>query len=400
MKPIIKALLPIAVALLSACASTPEENEPAELTDFVIERKLDRLWAANIGQGQGKGLYQLRPVVEGDTLYIASADGLLQARDALSGKLRWQRKLAVTISGGVGVDDERLYLGTTEGLVLALDQQGAELWRAEVSGEVLAPPVSNEDIVVAQSYDGQLIAFDAATGEKRWTYSASVPRLTLRGTSTPILEGQFVFAGLANGRMVALDQKSGELRWEQRVSVAKGSTEIERLSDVDGSLLYDSGVLYAAGYQGKLIAVDIRSGRRLWERDLSSHAGPVEGYGNVYAVDAEGSIHAFEKNGQGVIWAQTILARRKLIEPAILSGSLVTGDFEGYLHFVSQVDGHLVSRVRVDESGLRAPMLVIEDRLYVYSNAGRLVAYSFDRDGSGSGSGSAKRRPYGPKQAR
>ncbi|HCS26513.1 MAG TPA: outer membrane protein assembly factor BamB [Spongiibacteraceae bacterium] len=391
----LKALLPLSVLLITACAGTPEENEPAELTDFVIERELDRLWATTVGEGQGKGLYQLRPVVEGDTLYVVSADGVLQAHDALSGKQRWKRKLELTISGGVGIDDERLFLGTTEGLVLALDQEGAELWRAKVNGEVLAPPVSNDDIVVVQTYDGQLVAFDAGNGEKRWTYTASVPRLTLRGTSTPVLDGQFVFAGLANGRIVALDEKTGELRWEQRVSVAKGSTEIERLSDVDGSLLLDSGVIYAAGYQGKLIAVEARSGRRMWERDLSSHTGPVEGYGNVYVADAEGSIHAFEKNGQGVIWTQTILSRRKLTEPAILSGSLVVGDFEGYLHFVSQVDGHLVSRVQVDDSGMRAPMLVNEDRLYAFSNAGTLVAYSFDRSGS-----TSSKRSFGPRQLR
>lgn len=395
MKGFLKSLLPLSAALLAACAGTPEDNAPAELTDFVIERKVDRLWTATVGDGQGKGLYQLRPVVEGDTLYIASADGVLQARDALSGKVRWERDLELTISGGVGVDDERLFLGTTEGVVLALDQTGEELWRAQVNGEVLAPPVSNDEIVVAQTYDGQLVGFDVVSGEKRWAYSASVPRLTLRGTSTPVLDGQFVFAGLANGRVVALDQKTGELRWEQRVSVAKGSTEIERLSDVDGSLLVESGVLYAVGYQGKMIAVEARSGRRLWERDLSSHTGPVEGYGNVYTADAEGSIHAFEKSGQGVIWTQTVLSRRKLTEPAILSGSLVVGDFEGYLHFISQVDGHLVSRTRVDNSGLRAPMLVKEDRLYVYSNAGKLVAYTFDRS-----TRTSSKRGYGPKQQR
>lgn len=384
----------LSLALLAACAGTPKENAPAELTDFVSERDLKHLWSAKVGDGQGKGLYKLRPAVRGDTLYMVSADGVLQARDHIQGTLRWQRRLEETISGGVGLDDDRIFLGTTEGHVIALDNQGEELWRTQLSGEILAPPVSNDDIVVAQSYDGQLVALDVDAGDKRWTYSASVPRLTLRGTSTPLIEGQFVFAGLANGRVVALDEKTGELRWEQRVSIPQGSTEIERLSDVDGSLLYDAGVLYAVGYQGRLLAVDVRSGRPLWERDISSYNGPVEGYGNVYVVDANGSLHAFEKNGQGVIWTQTVLARRKLSEPAILSGSLVTGDFEGYLHLLSQIDGHLVARVRVDDSGIRAPLLVSEDRLYVFSNAGKLAAYSFDR-GDGR---SSKRRTFGPKR--
>lgn len=386
-------LLPLAAVLLTACAGTPEENDPAELTDFVTERDLIRIWSDQVGDGQGKGLYQLRPAVEGDTLYIASADGEVQARDISNGDLRWKLKLEETVSGGVGVDYERLYLGTTEGVVIAFDLMGKELWRTQLSGEVLAPPASDDEIVIVQTYDGQLFALDAATGEKRWAFSASVPRLTLRGTSTPLVDGPLVFAGLANGRVVALDKETGELRWEQRVSVPKGSTEIERLSDVDGELLLDSGILYAAGYQGNLVAIDVRSGRTLWQRELSSYTGPVEGYGNIYVADADGSIHAFEKNGQGVIWTQTVLARRKLSAPAILSGSLVVGDFEGYLHFVSQVDGHLVSRVQLDDSGVRAPMVTADDKLFVFSNEGRLAAYSFERD-----SYRVKRRTFGPKR--
>lgn len=388
-------LLPFAVALLAACAGTPEENDPAELTDFVIERELIKLWSAKVGDGQGKGLYQLRPAIEGDTLYVVSANGQLQARAISSGDIRWEKELEQTVSGGVGIDYERLYLGTTEGVVIAFDLKGEELWRTQLSGEVLAPPVSDEEIVVAQTYDGQLVGLDALTGEKLWAYSASVPRLTLRGTSTPLIDGPLVFAGLANGRVVALDKSTGALRWEQRVSVPKGSTEIERLSDVDGELLLDGGVLYAAGYQGTLTAIDVRSGRALWQRDLSSYSGPVEGYGNIYVADAEGSIHAFEQNGQGVIWTQTVLARRKLSAPAILSGSLVVGDFEGYLHFVSQVDGHLVSRVQLDDSGVRAPMVSADDKLFVFSNEGQLAAYSFDRDTT-----ITRHRNFGPKQRR
>ncbi len=380
MKPLAKYLIVLAPMLLAACAGTPEENEPAELTDFVIEREVEKLWSAGIGEGQGKGLYQLRPAIEGDTVYVVSADGELQARDLATGKKRWKRDIERAVSGGVGVDSERLYLGAAEGKVIAYTLKGEEVWETQLNGEILAPPVSDGELVVAQTYDGQVVGLDAVSGEQQWAFAASVPRLTLRGTSTPLLDGQSVYAGLANGRVVALDRRTGELRWEQRVSVAKGSTEIERLSDVDGSLLLHNGVLFAAGYQGKLMAIDTRSGRPLWERDISSYSGPVEGYGNVYVADALGSVHAFEQNGQGVLWTQTVLARRKLTQPAILSGSLAVGDFEGYVHFISQIDGHLVSRIHVDGSGIRAPMVVVDDKLLVFSNDGKLAAYTFERD--------------------
>lgn len=387
------ALLPV---LLAACASTPEQGEPAELTRFEQERELELLWSESVGNGQGDSLLQLVPAADGDILYVISADGELLALKAEKGEQVWRRELKEPVSGGIGIAEGLLLLGTAEGEVLALDKGTGELqWRRKLTGEILAAPQGNRDVVVAQTYDGHVVGLRADNGEQLWSYAASVPRLTLRGTSTPLLEGNLVLAGLANGRVVALDQQTGALHWEVRVSVPKGSTEIERLADVDGRLLVDNDQLFAVGYQGKIVAVDLRSGRRLWERDASSYVGLVAGYGNVYGVATDATITAYQQNGQGVIWSQTVLANRKLTEPAILGGSLVVGDFEGYLHFISQVDGHLVAREYVDSSGFRGPLLVDGNRLFAYANDGTLAVYRFvsgERKRESSG-GSARKGP-------
>ncbi len=382
---------------LAACASTPDEQAPAELTDFTQERGLQRLWSRSIGNGQGGSFNRLVPAVADDVLYAVSANGRLQALDYRKGKLLWQRKLDEPVSGGVGTGEGRLLLGTAEGDVLSLDAaDGSELWRQRLSGEVLAAPQTDGQLVVAQTYDGHVVALDADSGELRWSYAATVPLLTLRGTSTPMIVGNLVVAGLANGRVVALDLETGALRWEQRVAIPKGSTEIERISDVDGNLLLDNGIVYAVGYQGKVMAIEARSGRRLWERDASAYVGPAAGYSNIYVVTADGTVNAYQETGQGVTWSQTVLARRQLTQPAILSGSLAVGDFEGYLHFLSQVDGHLVARDRADDEGLRAPMLVHDNILFVYGNSGKLVAYQFDSSATGT-TGKVSRRK-GPRR--
>lgn len=366
-------------AWLAACSSTPKGNEPAELTDFPQERQIHTIWSRSVGNGQGGGYNRLVPAVLDDVLYVASADGDVLALNYQNGKVLWKRRLKEPLSGGVGAAGDRLLLGTAEGDVLALKaENGEELWRRRLSGEVLAPPQSDGRMVVVQTYDGHIVALNGDDGTRLWSYAATVPRLTLRGTSTPRIAGNLVVAGLANGRVVALDQDSGVLRWEQRVAVPKGSTEIERLSDVDGNLLIENGRVYALGYQGKVMATDLRSGSRLWERDASGYVGPVGGYGNIYVVTDDGAITAYQDSGQGVIWSQNVLARRRLTEPAIVSGSLAVGDFEGYLHFLSQIDGHLVARTRVDSEAIRAPMLVHDDTLFVYSDSGVLSAYQFE----------------------
>ena len=149
------------------------------------------------------------------------------------------------------------------------------------------------------------------------------------------------------------------------------------LVDVDGRLLLieNEQIVVVNGYQGKVIAIDIASGRPLWAKDNSSYVGAAEALGNIYVVDAEGGVSAIAEGGQSIVWTQTVLARRRLTEPAALSGVVAVGDFDGYLHLLGQLDGQLIGRTRVDSDGLRAPMAVDGKLLYVYGNSGKLVAY-------------------------
>ena len=254
------------------------KTRPAELSKFEAEREFEKVWSRSVGNGQGNGYNRLRPALDGDELVAVSENGVLAVFSADEGERLWTRKLKLSISGGVGLAPGQILLGSRDGEVLALSREdGSELWRAPVSGEVLAPPQSDGRRVIAQTYDGHVVAFNSVDGKRLWAYKASVPRLTLRGTSTPAIVGDLVLVGLANGRLVALDAESGALRWEHRISVPQGSTEIERLVDVEGELLLRDDLVHVVGYQGQLVAIEVRSGRRLWERDASSYVGLAAG---------------------------------------------------------------------------------------------------------------------------
>ena len=151
-----------------------------------------------------------------------------------------------------------------------------------------------------------------------------------------------------------------------------------RIVDIDGTMALQGTELYAASYQGRLVAIDIRSGRRIWQRNVSSVSGVGVGFGNVYVADDDGTVSAFLRNGQGVRWQNIDLGFRDLSRPTPVSSYVAVVDFEGYLHLLSQVDGDIVGRTKVDSSGARADMLVRGNRLFVYTNDGTLKAYDVE----------------------
>ncbi len=373
-----KLSLVLATLMVVACASDPTSRDPARLTDFQAEKKLKEVWSYSLGDGQAEAYHRITPVIDGDEIFVASSNGKIAALNKTSGKKIWKKSYDIRISGGLGLFGTMLFVGTSDGEVVALDRlTGQILWSAPVNSEVLSAPQSDGEVVVAQTYSGEVHAFSASDGKPLWTYSSQVPRLTLRGTSTPKIVRSVVMVGFANGRLIAFDIENGAVRWEQRISVPQGSTEIERLVDVDGRLLVleDGQTVVVTSYQGQIMAIDIASGRPLWGKETSSYVGAASALGNIYVVDADGSINALDGNGQGARWTQTVLARRELTEPVAFDGTIGVGDFEGYLHMLAQVDGHLVARTRVDSDGLRAPMIADGKLLYVYGNSGELVAY-------------------------
>lgn len=353
-----------------------DPRQPAELQKIEETVKAKRLWSTGVGKGQGDGLYRIEPVIGGQRIYAASSDGEVRALERSNGRRVWSRDLKMPISGGVGLYGDSLFLGSSDGFVLRLSAEtGETLWKARVTGEVLAPPQGNGRVVVAQGYDGKLHGLDFGTGERLWTYDSNMPVLTIRGTSTPIFRDNLVLAGFANGRVLGFNAGTGAVEWEARVAIPQGRSEIERIVDVDGTMALVGNELFAASYQGNIVAIEASSGRKLWEWPVSSVSGVSQGFGNVYVADEDGTVFALHRNGQGQRWSQGALAWRGLGRPVTVSSYVAMPDFEGYVHILSQVDGSIVGRFRADRKGVNADMLNDGNVLYVFGNGGKLNAY-------------------------
>lgn len=373
--------------LISGCSTFQEwfgsEEEdttaPVELERVDTKVKLKKQWSIKIGDGQGDGFYKITPTLVDGVLYVASSDGEVAAISAADGDRLWRVELERPLSGGVGYHDRSLYLGGADGSVLQLSaEDGVVEWEAAVSGEVLAAPAVSDDWVIVQTYDGKLLGFQPGADEPAWTFTSDVPVLTLRGTSTPILVGGNAIAGFGDGKVVAVDVNSGNISWESRIGVAQGSSEIDRIVDIDGAMTQQGIELFVASYQGRVAALDSRTGRKLWQQNVSSVTGTHVGFGNVYVADVDGTLSAFLRTGQGVRWQNIELGYRQLSRPTPVSSYVATVDFDGYLHLLSQVDGQIVGRAKIGGDAARADMIADSGRLIIFADNGQLLAYELE----------------------
>lgn len=348
-----RALALLAVVLsLAGCgggSSLLAVDPPAELGDFEPAFEVEALWARQLGKGVDKHFIKLTPLVERERLFAANHKGRVEAYALPSGERLWRTEIEAAISGGPGDGGELILVGG-DAEVIALNKSDGQIrWRVAVSSEVLSAPAYGSGVVVVRTVDGAMYGLDAGDGHRLWRYSQEVPLLSLRGVGEPQIVSGIVVAGFANGRLVALTLQDGRVIWELALSVPRGRTELERMVDVDATLSVREGVVYAAGYQGRVAALTLDGGRLLWTREFSSYSGSAVAGRDLYVTDAAGNLWALARSNGGTLWKQNALHGRRLSAPAVQGGAVVVADYEGYVHWLSRDDGHLLARARVED---------------------------------------------------
>lgn len=352
---------------------------PAPLPEFAAGRSVREVWAAEFGLAGGAQFLKLAPLAQNGMVYVVSQEGVARAFSAADGKMLWEQVLEVPVSSGLGEGDGLLFVGTRKGEVIALaPATGKLVWRARVSSEVLAPPSAQSGIVVVQAVDGRVLGLSAETGDMRWFLERNEPALSLRGTAAPLIMAGAVITGFANGKIAAIDLRSGRLLWETAVTEPRGRSEVERLVDVDSPPLVIGNVLYAAAYQGKIVAVSLENGRVLWSRDLSTYSELDADGANLYVSDERGHVHALNLQSGATAWTQEKLHARGLGAPVVVGRTVAVGDYQGFVHWLSVEDGRFVARHQVRGGPVRSKPAVAHQTLMVCSQGGVVSALQLE----------------------
>lgn len=354
-----------------------EELEPAELLEFEESLDVRRLWSEKVGDGTEFLRIALSPAGDGNRIYAASYDGNVVAYNPDNGQRVWRTETEITLSSGPGVGDGLVVVAGYDGDLVALRaEDGSEVWRTNIAGESLSRPVIHDDDVIVYTIDGRLRVYSAFDGTERWVLEQSLPALTQRGSSTPVVVGTSIIAGFDNGRLVASSLDDGVTQWEAIMAPPSGRSDLDRLADVDGSIAAVGQDVYASGYNGRIAALAAESGEVLWAREISTHSGVTADWNNIYTVGDEGEIIALLRRNGTDVWRQDGLLRREPSAPVAFNTAIVVGDFEGYVHFFSNFDGRPVARVRVGKGMISVAPVVMGDKLFVQSETGALSAFT------------------------
>lgn len=367
----------LAAGLLVGCASEEDTIQMAPLPAVENQFSPVKVWSSSIGDGVGNYFSKLSPALGYGKLYVADRAGLVKALDPATGKVIWEQDLeediTARLSGGITLSYGKVFIGSENAEVIALDEEtGAVVWRKPVEGEVLAKPLVDEGLVIVNTSRGILQALDADTGESKWQLGSELPNLTLRGDSSPVAISGGVFWGQANGRLAGALMANGQLLWQQPLGAPKGATEIDRLIDVDASPVIDGERLYAVGYNGNLVSIDLRSGQAAWKRSYSSATDFAVAGNLLFLVNDKDHVVAVDNRSGTELWVNSQLEHRLLSAPAVIDGYLVVGDTEGYVHWFDPYTGDLVAQQDVGGDGIAVPPMKLDDGYLVVTRDGSI----------------------------
>ena len=363
-------VLTFAVLTLIACAKTPPLIPPTPLSSVDRTIKPVSQWRTSVGERDKRGSGRFRPHIDQSGVFAASINGIVAGYESEGGKRLWRRELNTRLGSGVGGDERHVYVASRDGMVMALDKTNGEtVWTYAMPSAVLVRPVAsadetsaNDSLVVVRASNGNVRGLDGESGEELWSTNFDTPALTVHGYGEPVVLGSGVLVGLEDGKLAALSRGNGSLLWQSVVSFPNGSSEIERLVDLDANILVDDAFIYVVTYQGRLARVEPRRGTVVWSVPMSSVSGMAQDDTHLYLTLDDSTLVGVSKNDGEELWRLDALRGRSLTRPGLVrSKVLAVVDFEGFMHVIDAEAGTIVGRSQPLKSAPHSPALVIAE---------------------------------------
>jgi outer membrane protein assembly factor BamB len=351
----------------------------------------ERHWVVRAGEGAGDlAKLTATPVVSGGMVFVLDSESSVAAFRVDDGSRVWRYNLTPdgeergAIGGGLGVDGDTLYVTTAYGDVVALETgTGAEIWRHPAGSPLRGAPTLLDGRLFAMTYDNQMVALDAATGSQSWTHAGITESASLIGGATPTAEGDVVIAAYSSGEIVAIRVENGRVLWSDQLVPVGRLTPLSDLSDISGSPVVDRGFVIAVSYTGRTVAIDLRSGSRIWEQELGGTQTPWVAGDFVFLVTGDAEVVCLSRNSGRIRWV-TELTRWNDPEkkrdpftwygPVLASDRLIVLSSEGDAIALSPYNGEILGRIQLPD-GVSLPPVVAGGTIFVLTDDGDLATY-------------------------
>ena len=361
----------------------PVVNDPVKLVQIAEPISvLQPVFSTDIGNKKAskKDPLDLQVGYVNGQIVTASRGGDLTGFNS-AGERLWSINVGDQITGGVALDalSQTAIISTRGGQVMAFDSvTGAKRWQKQLSGSVLTPALITNNRVILSANDGFLHGLSLQTGQSVWQFATQVPAISVRGSAAPtLLDSKTALLATADGRLHAVTTDSGLPQWSRRVGVGTGSSEVERMSDVDGTPIVDKNQLFAISYSGQLLVIDLASRQVMFVNELASLKSLAVNNQQVIGTSLEGKVVAYNRSNGEVLWESEELAYRHLTNPVMIGNYIAVGDFDGMVHLFDPASGKIVSRVQT--KGALSSLQVQGSRLMTQSTSGQVAIWQLAR---------------------
>jgi outer membrane protein assembly factor BamB len=355
-----------------------------------IADHIARAWKTNVGSGSTNRVKLLaQPVVAENRVFTQDADNRITAVDAKNGDKIWRVNITPDdieggSGGGIAYDEGRLYISTGFAQVVAMDStSGAVLWRQKVSGPMRGAPTVRNGRVFVITVDNQLHCLSTETGKVEWTHQGIVEQAAVLAGNSPAVEGNIVIVPYSSGELYALRVESGAVLWQDSLSNVTRTRGAARLTDIGGRPIIDRGRVYAVGHSDTLVAIDLRSGRRLWEREIGGIQSPWVAGDYLFMVTNNNEAIAVESKTGRIAWITELQTwedpedkkgRISWAGPVLASDRLILGASNGWILVLSPYTGDPMGSEQVS-SGITIQPAVANGAVYFFNDDADVVAY-------------------------
>ncbi len=361
----------------------PVVNDPVELVQIAQPVSvLQPVFSVDVGnkKASSKDPLDLQIGYTSNEIVVASRSGELSGFDN-SGQRVWSLNVEDQITGGVSIDalSQTAIVSTRGGQVLAFDSvTGTKRWQQQLSGSVLTPALISNNRVILSANDGFLHGLSLQDGQSVWQFSTQFPAISVRGSAKPtLLDDRTALFATADGRLHAITTDDGLPQWSRRIGVGTGSSEVERMSDVDGAPIIDNNQLFAISYSGQLLGVDLASRQVIFANELAGLKSVAVNNQQVIATSLEGKVVAYNRRNGETLWESNALSFRRLTNPVMIGNYIAVGDFDGVVHLFDPSTGNIVSRVQT--KGALSSLQVQGSRLLTQSSSGQVAIWQIVR---------------------
>lgn len=371
-----------------------------------------RAWSGDGGKGAGRYTRILaEPIIADGRVYVLDAQSGVTALDEKKGSRIWRTVLQPTgethfgfslwppslplvggaaeapdasFGGGIAFDGGRIFVTSGYGFVAALDAAtGAEIWRHPVNVPIRSAPTANGGRVFATDQENELYALSAEDGHLLWNFQGLVESAGILGSASPAVAGDTVVAPFTSGELVALRAENGRTAWTDTLIKSSHLTPISELNDIAGRPVIDRGRVFSISHSGNIVSIDLRTGERVWTRNIAGVQTPWVAGDFIYLITLEGEITALSRRDGRVRWV-TQLRRYKDQEdqdgrvewsgPVLAGDRLIAVSSIGQLISVSPYTGKVLGYITIPD-GTFVPPVVANETLYVLTRGAQVLAY-------------------------